>query len=1040
MRHFRFIERTKELLREALRSGKIIHIGKLRECNGYDFTNARRLNDEEWLVFEEYERYFRKTIAGKEINIGDFICNDFEKWLKIVKNIHGLFIRNGVFIDNNLNIYVLKFCNRVLNKFPVVKVQVVTRVDLLANIASSLKYINETILPYFSKKSGAVNNEIVSRAKLTDLWIHKRKKAIRIIENDCKWPVTIVPEISVVDTENYYKNMPKYVIKEEFVPTNERFFNVRHECVDNIQLFRPEEIGTVVQTCPDGKSCGDDGVTYEDVKSNWEEHSLNITGIVNTITINLKWPVSWKHAVIQRIPKKNFDINDLTTLRDISLLPVLYKIFSKCLCVRITPSITEKISFWQRAYLESRDRQELIFSLKTAIDDLKHMSTKLHLVFIDFSDAFGSVDHSCMFKVLQEFEVPLPYCILIEDLYKHSNFQVMVGHELSNTFNILRGTKTGDPLSGLIFIAVVDYIFKPMVVSAMLDLNIRDQRRLNPIPVQGFADDVCLAAYQKQVMDNMLRSGEPRMDEAGMEAKVSKCNTLYGRRSGNNWYTGRGDTPPEFILQGKVIPLNRRNEPYPYLGKSLSIEGECAIQINEFCEKYKTLIDKICLCSLPLSLKCSALNNMALAKILHHFCNTRLKEGQLKDLDNYLAQKVRSLYKLYTTTTRLIIYLPRINGGLGVKKLSHVYYITRICFLLKMLNHDEVIFSEIARNSLCIDMRKRGVPLSNGVNNYLGHEVKEDGFLRTTTKYGCDSDWHDLQLYSKKLGVLLQWHDNKAALVVGNDHYIDNTKVNKVLKSLLLKRQLEKAMLLSLQGSFFNLNLIDNKNSHCIYYNWKLSDELIIFLVKARLNILPTNFTLHIWDRQKDPICPLCRHPSESIAHLLNSCRRFQNFRSRRHDRLVSKLCEFIKSGQHDCEVHENKMATTIFPALREELQTITHRKPDIIYIDQNRNCTIVEVTVCYDLYMSFAYEAKVRIYTPLITLLRQRGYNTKLVVLCFGSLGTVEKSVFKSLMCFNNDKNVVKSTIKWCSVSVIIMANYIWRYRLRFINEQLLG
>ena len=125
-----------------------MHIGKLKECNGYNFTNARRLNDEEWLVFEEHERYFRKTIAGKEINIGDFICNDFEKWLKIVKNIHGLFVRNGVFMDNNLNIYVLKFCNRVLNKFPVVKVQVVTRVDLLENIASSLKYINETNLPY----------------------------------------------------------------------------------------------------------------------------------------------------------------------------------------------------------------------------------------------------------------------------------------------------------------------------------------------------------------------------------------------------------------------------------------------------------------------------------------------------------------------------------------------------------------------------------------------------------------------------------------------------------------------------------------------------------------------------------------------------------------------------------------------------------------------------------------------------------------------------------------------------------------------------
>ena len=670
----RFIEKTKELLRDALRSGKIIHIGKLKVCNGYDFINAHRLHDDEWVTFEEHERYFRKTISGKEINIGDFTCNDFNKWLKIFKGIHGLFIRNGLFTDGNLNIYILKFCNRVLNKFPVEKVAVVARVGLLQNIESSLNYINGTIIPFFSKKSVIANDEIVPQAKLIDLWIHKRKKAMRVIENDCKWPITIFPEIMVVDTENYYKNMPKYVIDEDFVPSNQRYFEIRYECVDDVELFRSEEISNVVQTCPNGKSCGNDGVTYEDVKSHWGEHSQSITGIFNTILINLKWPKSWKHAMVQRIPKKNFDINDLSTLRDISLLPALYKIFSKCLCIRIVPLIMDKIAFWQRAYLAFRDRQELIFLLKTAIDDLKHMSTKLHLIFIDFSDAFGSVNHLCMFKVLQEFEVPLAYCILIEDLYRYSNFQVMVGHELSNIFHVLRGTKTGDPLSGLMFIAVIDYIFKPMVVRAMLDLNIRDQRRLNPIPVQGYADDVCLAAYKKTVLDSMLQAGEPRMNEAGMEIKVSKCNVLYGRRSGNNWYTGRGDIPPEFILQGKIIPLKRRDEPYLYLGKSLSIEGEDIIQVNEFCEEYKTLVSKICLCTLPLSLKCSALNNMALAKILHHFCNTRLKEGQLKILDDYLIEKVRTLFKLYTTTTRLIVYLPRVNGGLGVKS-YHMFII-----------------------------------------------------------------------------------------------------------------------------------------------------------------------------------------------------------------------------------------------------------------------------------------------------------------------------------------------------------------------------
>ena len=39
--------------------------------------------------------------------------------------------------------------------------------------------------------------------------------------------------------------------------------------------------------------------------------------------MNRKLPNTWKHAIIQRIPKKNFDRNDLLTLRDIPSLPNL---------------------------------------------------------------------------------------------------------------------------------------------------------------------------------------------------------------------------------------------------------------------------------------------------------------------------------------------------------------------------------------------------------------------------------------------------------------------------------------------------------------------------------------------------------------------------------------------------------------------------------------------------------------------------------------------------------------------------------------------
>ena len=112
---------------------------------------------------------------------------------------------------------------------------------------------------------------------------------------------------------------------------------------------------------------------------------------------------------MQRIPKKNYQKEDPTTLRDISLSSVIYKIFSRCLIQRILPFVETQIDFWQRAFLKGRNRQELIFTLKTALDDFRHVSSKLHILFIDFADAYGSIKHESMFAALREYNIPLAY-------------------------------------------------------------------------------------------------------------------------------------------------------------------------------------------------------------------------------------------------------------------------------------------------------------------------------------------------------------------------------------------------------------------------------------------------------------------------------------------------------------------------------------------------------------------------------------------------------------------------------------------------------
>ena len=160
------------------------------------------------------------------------------------------------------------------------------------------------------------------------------------------------------------------------------------------------------------------------------------------------------------------------------------------------------------------------------------------------------------------------------------------------------------------------------------------------------------------------------------------------------------------------------------------------------------------------------------------------------------------------------------------------------------------------------------------------------------------------------------------------------------------------------------------KSSHSIFYSWKIDDLLVKFSMKARLSLFPTNFALHIWNREHDPLCPFCRNHTESMAHLMNGCHEFRNFYSRHHNRIADKVEDVISQSNRRLRVYSNKLMKTIFTEYREELLLIEHRKPDILLIDHvSQKCIIVEVAVCYDLYFDYAFRERLGRYESVCCL-----------------------------------------------------------------------
>ena len=302
----------------------------------------------------------------------------------------------------------------------------------------------------------------------------------------------------------------------------------------------------------------------------------------------------------------------------------------------------------------------------------------------------------------------------------------------------------------------------------------------------------------------------------------------------------------------------------------------------------------------------------------------------------------------------------------------------------------------------------------------------------------ANPDWPEMLRYARKLNVEIIFNNGKACVKSGDTIFNDTNNLQKRLFKLCINRDVEKAKQLAIQGPFLGMKGVQLKASHSLFYNWGISDQLVMLVIKARLSLLPTNFTTYIWNRANSPTCPFCRRHTESIAHLMNGCYEFRNFYSRRHNRIAERIAQEIRSSSRiRWRIYEDKLFETILPEY-DDVKSIQHRKVDIVVIEPlSKRCVFVEISVCFDLYLDISYTAKGERYGPLINFLSDKGWDVSLKVLSFGPLGCVKNTVWGDLRKIGIEKEHMKDVLSWCSISNIIMANYIWRHRVKKLLPQ---
>ena len=207
-----------------------------------------------------------------------------------------------------------------------------------------------------------------------------------------------------------------------------------------------------------------------------------------------------------------------------------------------------------------------------------------------------------------------------------------------------------------------------------------------------------------------------------------------------------------------------------------------------------------------------------------------------------------------------------------------------------------------------------------------------------------------------------------------------------------------------------------------------LSDNITRFAAKGRIQLLETNAVNNTYFPETYPRhCMLCGFHSDTNSHALNGCAGLRGLYTERHNRCVQLVRAQL----------EKDVVTDFVEIFDGEVVKIGGRvaldrcKPDLCIVDHaHAKAFIVEVSNPYDAFLGECFNHKYMKYLPLCFALTDAGFETKVIVLVIGALGTVHKKVVTGLRMLGLSTRRSKSLARYLSVSVIIGSRRAWARR----------
>ena len=114
----------------------------------------------------------------------------------------------------------------------------------------------------------------------------------------------------------------------------------------------------------------------------------------------------------------------------------------------------------QAGFRKGRGTRDQIATIYCVIKKAREYQKNIYFCFIDYTKAFDCVDHSKLWKILQEMGIPDHLTCLLRNLYAGQEATVRIGHGTTDWFQIGKGVHQGCILSPCLFNLYAEHIMQ----------------------------------------------------------------------------------------------------------------------------------------------------------------------------------------------------------------------------------------------------------------------------------------------------------------------------------------------------------------------------------------------------------------------------------------------------------------------------------------------------------------------------------------------------------------------------------------------------